>query len=137
MAEQKRNMTPKKVVIEPNHDRFKRAYWVTVDRADPLLGTPAETRPRIEVEADRATNRIVVKSRGIESFVLFLNDDLVDLDKEFTVEINGKAIPETLKRSFAGMRDRMVSRRDWEYLFPVEYKSTVPKPAAEATTEKK
>ena len=136
MDKQQRNMTPTKVVIEHNHDRFKRAYWVSVDVAEPLLGTPADTRPRIEVEADRATNRIVVKSRGIEKFTLYLNDDLVDLDKEFTVEVNGKANPETRKRNFAGMRDRMVKRKDWEYLFSVEYMAMVPKPPAEATTEK-
>lgn len=129
MSKQRRNMAPAKVVVEPNHDRFNRAYWVDIDRADPLLGAPLDARARIEVEADRATNRIVVKTRGVESFILMLNDDLVDLDKEFTVEINGKATPEKKVRSFRDMRDRMVGRRDWEYLFPVMYTAQVPKAA--------
>jgi len=137
MARQRRNMTPKRVVIEPNHDRFNRAYWVDIDRADPLLGAPMDARPRIEVQADRAANRIVVQTRGIESFVLFLNDDLVDLDKEFTVVVNDKAVPETRTRSFRDLRERMVVRRDWEYLFPVMYHSVVPKPATDDSTPKK
>jgi hypothetical protein len=128
LAKQRRNMTPSRVVIEPNHDRFNRAYWVDIDRADPLLGAPLDARPRIEVQADRATNRIVVNARGVESFVLFLNDDLVDLDKEFTVVTNDKAVTEKRGRSFGDLRERMVVRRDWEYLFPVMYHSVVHKP---------
>ncbi|MBL8748298.1 MAG: hypothetical protein JNK78_03995 [Planctomycetes bacterium] len=131
MGKQRRTMSPPKVVIEPNHDRFKRAYWVSIDVADSLLGVPVDSRARIEVEAERSTNRIVVKSRGVQSFVLFLNDDLVDLDKEFTIVINDKAVVEKRVRSFRDMRDRMIGRRDWDFLFPVEFKSTVPKPAAE------
>lgn len=136
MTKQKRDMTPNKVVIEPNHDLFKRAYWVNIDRADPLQGLPADARPRIEVEADRASNRIVVKARGIESFALFLNDDIVDLSKEFTVVVNDKAVVEKRVRSFRDMRERMVTRRDWEYLFPVTYATQVPKAAdAEPATK--
>jgi hypothetical protein len=131
MGKQRRSMSPTKVVIEPNHDRFNRAYWVKIDRADPLLGAPLDTRARLEVEADRATNRIVVKARGVEQFVLFLNDDLVDLDKEFTVVVNDKAFVEKKVRSFRDMVERMVVRRDWDYLFPVMYATTVPKATAE------
>lgn len=137
MGKQRRSMTPTKVIVEPNHDRFNRAYWVDIDRADPLLGAPLDARPRLEVEADRASNRIVVKARGVEKFMLFLNDDLVDLDKEFTVVVNDKAVVEKKVRSFRDMRDRMMLRRDWEYLFPVMYVSTVPKPAAENGEPKK
>ncbi len=136
MAKQRRNMTPARVVIEPNHDRFNRAYWVDIDRADPMLGAPLDARPRIEVKADRAANRITVTARGIESFVLFLNDDLVDLDKEFTVVVNDKAVTERRERSFRDLRDRMVVRRDWDYLFPVMYHSVVPKPATDAGDKK-
>jgi len=129
MGKQKRDMTPTKVIIEPNHDRFKRSYWVHIDRADPLAGLPVDMRPRLEVEADRTSNRIVVKARGVESFVLYLNDDIVDLGKEFTVVVNDKAVAEKRVRSFRDMRERMVTRRDWEYLFPVMYASQVPKAA--------
>lgn len=137
MAKQRRNMTPKRVVIEPNHDRFNRAYWVDIDRADPMLGAPLDARPRIEVVADRSANRITVTAKGVESFVLFLNDDLVDLDKEFTVVVNDKAVPETRARSFRDLRERMVVRRDWDYLFPVMYHSVVHKPAGTEGAPKK
>jgi hypothetical protein len=95
--------------------------------ADSLLTTTGNERPRLEVEADRANNRIVVKSVGIEQFELLLNDDLVDLDKEFTIVVNDKAIVEKRSRSFLDMHERMVQRSDWDYLFTVQYVTTVPK----------
>ena len=39
-----------------------------------------------------------MKARGVESFTLLLNDDLVDLDKEFTVVVNDKAVTEKRTR---------------------------------------
>ncbi len=136
LQKHRRTMTPKKIVIEPNHDRFNRAYWAKMDRTESLLTAPQDSRPRLEVEADRATNRIVVKAQGVESFLLFLNDDLVDLDKEFTVVVNDKAVSEKRTRSFRDMKERMLVRRDWEYLFPVQYHTTVPKAAADKGDKK-
>ena len=126
-ADQKRDMDPSKVVLEPNHDRFNRAYWVDIQAADSLLTTTAEEKPRLEVTADRETNRITVDAVGVEQFELLLNDDLVDLDKEFTIVINGKAIKEKRNRNFALMLRDMKMRFDWDYLFPVKYQTTVPK----------
>lgn len=126
MEKQRRNMTPKTVIIEPNHDRFNRAYWVDMDTATPLLTSVADQKPRLKVTADRATNRIDVTAVGCESFLLYLNDDLVDLSKEFTVVVNGKAVTEQRVRSFSEMQKGMLQRRDWDYLFSVVYRTTVP-----------
>jgi hypothetical protein len=130
MQKQRRTMYPAHVIIEPNHDRFNRAYWVRMGPMNPLHTAPADQKPRIEVQADRATNRIVVSARGVENFTLLLNDDLVDLDKEFTVVVNDKAVTEKRTRDMRGMQKRLVERRDWDFLFPVMYESTVPKPSA-------
>ncbi|HEB53245.1 MAG TPA: hypothetical protein ENI87_08335 [bacterium] len=127
MSDKKRDMTPKHVVIEPNHDRFQRAYWVNILVADSLLTTGPDEKPRIEVQADRESNRITVDARGVERFELLLNDDLIDLGKKFTVVINGKAVEEQRRRSFREMKNRMVTRGDWDYLFPVRYVASVPK----------
>jgi hypothetical protein len=81
MAKQQRKIAPKKIVIESNHDRFHRSYWANMDRVEPLSTAGPEEKPRLEVEADRATNRITVKTQGVDSFFLYLNDDLIDLDK--------------------------------------------------------
>jgi hypothetical protein len=127
MADKRRNMTPTKVTLEPNHDSFHKTYWVGMLVADPLLTSAPDKKPRLQVVADRATNRITVDAQGVDRFELLLNDELVDLDKEFTVIINGKATKETRRRSFGDMKRRMMGRSDWEYLFPVRHTATVPK----------
>jgi hypothetical protein len=53
-----------------------------------------------------------VKTQGVDSFFLYLNDDLIDLDKEFTVVINDKASNQKLARSFREMQERLLLRRD-------------------------
>lgn len=128
MAKQQRSMTPAKLVIEPNHDRFNRAYWADIDTVTPLLTATEDGKPRLELTADRSANRIDVKAVGCESFLLYLNDDIVDLSKEFTIVINGKATTEQRTRSFARMQEGLLQRRDWDYLFPVVYRATVPAP---------
>jgi hypothetical protein len=127
ILERKREPLPKKLVIAPNHDQFNRAYWADIDVADSLVAAPIESLPRLECHADRAANRITVKAVGIERFTLFLNDDLVDLDKEFTVVVNDKAIPEKRTRNFREMRERVITRSDWDFLFPVVFSTAVPK----------
>jgi hypothetical protein len=127
LRSKRRNAMPTKVVIEPNHDKFNRAYWADIGVADRLVTAAADKKPRLECTADKAANRITVKAVGVEQFVLLLNDDLVDLDKEFTIVINDKAVTQKLQRSFRNMRESVIVRSDWELLFPVSYNATVPK----------
>lgn len=127
VKERRRVFLPQRVVIEPNHDRFNRAYWAKIDVADLLATAPPDKKPRLEVSADRAANRLTVKTVGVERFTLFLSDELIDLDKEFTVLINDKAVTEKKTRSFRDLRERMIGRNDWECLFPAVFTASVPK----------
>lgn len=128
MAKQRRSMTPKSVVLEPNHDRFNRAYWVKIDTADSVVTTAGDKKPRLEVHADRAANRITVKAIGVERFTLLLNDDLVDLDKDYTLVVNDKAITEKKSRSLRETWEVVQGRFDWDWLFTTRTQTTVPKP---------
>jgi hypothetical protein len=127
MGKQRRDMMRAKVLIEPNHNRFKNAYWVEIRKMNPIHGTAAENMPRIEVTAERESNRIVVKATGIEQFALRLNDDLVDLEKEFTLVVNDKATTHKLTRDESYIYDYVRQRRDWDCLFPVVLTTSVPK----------
>ena len=127
MTAKRRIMTPKEITLEPNHDRFHKTYWVGMEIAESLLTADPDKKPRMEVVADRENNRITVDAQGVERFELLLNDDLIDLDKEFTLVINGKASKETSRRSFRDMKSRMMLRNDWDYLFPVRHMASVTK----------
>lgn len=127
MGKQRRNALPAKVVIEPNNDKFKRAYWAKIETATSLVNAPADKKPRLECSVDRVANRIIVKTVAVETLTLFLNDELIDLDKEFTVVVNDKAFPEKRVRSWPALRDHVVARSDWDFLFPVSFTTAVPK----------
>lgn len=126
MVDKQRRLMRPQVVVEPNDDRFKKAFWTVIGRMDPLSALSREMRPRLEVSADRATNRITVKTRGIENFALWLNDSLVDLDKEYTVVVNDKAFTQKSTRDFGRMFDQMLVKFDGEFLFPVLFECNVP-----------
>ena len=51
--------------------------------------------------------------------------------------VNGRAVQETRRRSFRDMHNRMVTRNDWGYLFPVRYVTTVPKEAEDKGADDK
>ncbi|MBK8977321.1 MAG: hypothetical protein IPM29_15525 [Planctomycetes bacterium] len=125
IGKQRRSLTPATVVIEPNHDQFNDAYWVKIGTAEPIANLPMDQRPRIEVVADRAANRIEVTARHISDFALLLNDDIVDLSKPFTVVVNGKATQEERTRDLRDMVDLMLRRRDSGYIFTAEFATTV------------
>ena len=98
LADKKRKMSPSHVVLEPNHDRFNRAYWVDIYVADSLLNAPVDKKPRLEVKADRASNRITVDAVGVDRFELVLNDAPGDLDKPFPLVNNGKGVAPSARR---------------------------------------
>jgi hypothetical protein len=130
MAGIKRDVNRKKVVLEPNDDRFRKGFWVAIDTMDAIHTAPADKKPRVVAEADRATNRIKITAVGVESLVLQLNDALIDLDKEFTVVVNEKAVPERFTRDFNRMLDYVILRYDAEFLFPVQFRTRVPRDEA-------
>jgi len=126
LADKKRQMFRSKVVIANNHDLFRKSFWVEMGTAEPLAGVPVAERPMLTVEADKAGNRIVVTARNVETFTLYLNDALVNLDEAFTVEINGKAFKEQRGRSLANMTEWCNEKFDPGFLFTATYSSSVP-----------
>lgn len=137
LATVERKVMRKKVVLEPNDDRFRTGFWVGINRMDQVATAPADARPRLEVSADRANNRIDVKAVGIESFNLMLNDVLVDLDKPVAIVVNGKAVQEQRGRDFAQLLQIVLRKFDPDFLFPVSFDVNVPKdekPAGDGST---
>lgn len=129
-AERRRRLTPTRVVLEPNHDAFNDAYWVRLGVTESLVGTPEDQKPRVVIEADKATNFIKVEARGVSDFMLLLNDDLVDLSKEFTVDVNGVLFKEKRDRSLAFLVEQMQEQFDPTWVFTTSFATTVPKPPA-------
>jgi hypothetical protein len=133
----RRNLYRTRVSLVPNHNQFADAYWARITVMEPLESATEAKRPMLIAEADRAANRITVTATGITEFRLLLNDSLVDLDKEFTVVVNG--IGETLKRerSRQFMIDLMKQKFDPGFLFTSFYVTSVKKPAGDTSGDEK
>jgi pimeloyl-ACP methyl ester carboxylesterase len=84
-----RDLFPKEITIAPTHERWRRAYWGTIEVCDPIVGVPAADRPSLVISCDPAQNRINVTSKGVQSFRMLLNDSLVNLDEKIVIFANG------------------------------------------------
>lgn len=126
VASNKRDLFRKNVVLAPNHDSFRKGYWVLIDTAEPVENPP-EGRPYLKAEADRDANRIIIETRNVSSMQLLLNDAIVNLDEDFTVVVNGRALTEKLERSFY----RLTEFLDFNFFDPnrvwtATYRTTAP-----------
>lgn len=114
------------------------AYWINIDVLDESV--PVPTIEAGLVDTPEAPNTVRITSTGVRGITLFLNDELIDLDREVRVVINGKPLdecriesnrpegtavrlPSTFARTLDGMFDRnMLSIRKTQiygWLFPV------------------
>jgi hypothetical protein len=135
-----RLLYPRHVKLFPVSDRLKKAYWVKIDRSEGLGDVPSELRPQIEVTADPDKNRIEIMSTSVWRITLFLNDFLVDLDKEFTIVINGVVQKQRRQRSMEFLQNMIIRRGDPRNIYLTSIRLDIPKPTAkesDAGVEKK
>ncbi len=88
MAERKR-VPPTKFSWTVAPDRYDQvlAYWVNLDGTN--WGAPKRQLDVDVVDTATEPNTIKIKALGINSLSLFLNDDVVDLDRKVRILING------------------------------------------------
>lgn len=92
--EQKRNLYPSELSYLTYDNRmFKQTAWYRLDSAtaDPKDGTIATVKGKL----DRESNTATFTTTNVESFRIYLNDLLLDLDKPVKVVVNGKEVLET------------------------------------------
>ena len=95
---------PADVVLAPGKELPIKAYWLEVPRSD------YKDPEIIKATIDKAANLITIDaSAGITKVTLYLNDDLVDLDKEVKVICNGAEHIDKLPRNLWATMDWMYS----------------------------
>lgn len=65
-------------------------YWINVELTD--FSAPERTLDVEVVDTKEAPNTVRIAARGIRELALFLNDEVVDLDRAVRVEINGHVV---------------------------------------------
>jgi hypothetical protein len=78
-----RNANPPEVVLAPIESNANKAYWVEL----PPLEAPLTARVR--AIADRDTNTITVDGEGVDWVRVYLNDEIVNLEKPLRIVANG------------------------------------------------
>lgn len=95
-----------------------RYYWVQALRFDPPTAVPAGKVARFKVAVNRETNTITIDSEFVYQFQIFLNDSIVDLDKEVFILRNGEAHTITAARSVATALESFEGTLDAGLFFP-------------------
>ena len=94
--------TPAEIVLYPGKPLPNKAYWISVPPSD------HKEAEFVKAKADKATNTITIDATdGITKVTLFLNDELVDLDKEVKVICNGAEHVDKLPRNLWATMDWM------------------------------
>jgi poly(3-hydroxybutyrate) depolymerase len=83
MAKFKRNTTPAKVIWNDAGSKDTSFYW---------LALPSTPRPeKFAITASREKNTIRIEAKGVDKVSVRLRDDMIDLDQDVRIEVNGQA----------------------------------------------
>ena len=111
MAQYKRNPYPNKVVWRQEEVTRNAFYWLSVPEK--------ECRHKAMVVAEIDKNVIEISESDYSRLTIYLNDDMVDLDKPITVRYNGKKVFKgKLPRTVGNMARTLEERGDVRYMFP-------------------
>lgn len=103
MAAKTRKPWPKRIVWRQDDVTHERFYWL--GSASPKAGT--------EITATASGQQIQVESKDADSVVLWLRDDLIDLDKDIEVLFNGhSAFSGRVERTRAAIKSSLASVPD-------------------------
>lgn len=118
MTKFRRNPYPKKIVWQQAEVVKPYFYWLGVP--------PAELAPGKMLRAYIQGNCVHITQCDYTTLTLYLNDELVDLDKFVTVKYGKRVLFKgRLKRKESTMRQTLFERNDWSYMFPTSVTVTM------------
>ena len=127
LEKQRRKPYPEEVVFKTWENAFARSHWIEILKrtdAPPFVAVHldmfgkeserrTEYRPPVLVRARRSGNAIDVTCEEVRELRVWLDDEMVDLDKPVTIHVNGKKLHDaTVKRSVDALIDEARRRGD-------------------------
>ena len=111
MQQFRRNPYPQKIVWRQAEVVKPYFYW---------LGAPKqELAPGKMVRASIHDNQVDITACDYSSLTIYLNDDLVDLDKAVTIKYGKRLLFRgRVRRKESTMQQTLFQRNDWAYMFP-------------------
>jgi hypothetical protein len=93
-----------------------------------LILTPVkrEEPTTVDVTFARDTNTVDIKSTNMGEFVVFMNDELLDLDREVEIFVNTKSVAKRVfERNAMNMLEHADMFSEWGRLFPAQFRTFV------------
>lgn len=119
MAQYKRNPYPTKVVWRQEEVTRKAFYW--------LSAPEEECRHKAMVVAEIDKNVIIISESDYSRLTIYLNDEMVDLNKPVVVNYKGKKVFKgKLPRTVGNMARTLAERGDLRYMFPAMVEVELP-----------
>jgi hypothetical protein len=119
MGNTPRTAHPQEITFTPKSDYARSVYWLS------FVGFQVSEGPRVNAKADRATNTITVDAEKIADIVVYLNDELVDMDKPVKIIVNGTTHERTVERNATVMLDTQYAGGDWGRVFTAYWSDQV------------
>lgn len=120
MAQYKRNPYPNKIVWRQEEVTRPAFYWLSVPEK--------ECRHKAMVVAEIDKNVIEISESDYSRLTIYLNDDMVDLNKPVVVNYKGKKVFKgKLSRTIGNMARTLNQRGDLRYMFPAMVEVELPK----------
>lgn len=117
MAKQTRNPLPDKIVWQQDDVTHRRFYWLAVD----------EPKAKTKITATRQGQQLDLTAENVPQITVRLNDQLVNLDQEVTIKLNGApAYQGRPPRTLRTLATTLQNHGDPKTLFPAEVKITAP-----------
>lgn len=120
MGKNPRRAYPEHVTFAPKRDIDRAVHWLS------LSGFQASENPRIDAKADKASNTVTIDAQKISDLLIYLNDELVDLDKTVKFVVNGTVHESKLERNAPEMIKNQYFSGDWGRVFSVVVNQDVP-----------
>ena len=115
MSKYRRNPYPERIVWRQEEVVRPSFYWVSAPEDELEHGKT--------LVVSRQKNKIYIETCDYSGCTLYLNDEMVDLDRPVTVYYKGKKIvKKRLKRTLDTLQKTIRERGDYRYMFPVEIK---------------
>lgn len=106
-----RSAYPAHLTFSPKRDNAKFLHWITIS------GFQSAESPRVDAKADRESNTITIEADKIAQLVVYLNDELVDLEKPVRFSVNGTVHEQTVVRNAPDMIKNQYFGGDWGRVF--------------------
>lgn len=107
-----RNTTPDRIVWLQDDVLHEAFYWLGVPKGKAVARS-------LTVASVSGPQKISIASEDQDVFLLFLSDNLVDLDKPVIVEINNSSAEYQVRRTVADLFRSLEYRKDRSYMVPV------------------